>query len=187
MQPGRKQAAEEAGVSRRSNKTLRVSRTPVGWGVFARRRYQADHVIGEIEGTVIDDPDYGSPYCMDFGDDRCLEPSPPFRYMNHSCEPNCRFMWYDVCEVGKSAPARRMFVIALDEIRPGEELTIDYNWPARMAIPCLCHSASCRGWIVAEEELSRVVAQRGLGTARPRDNSESAECRLNGSELSQQG
>jgi hypothetical protein len=177
MQAARKRAAEEAGRPKRPDKALRVARTPVGWGVFARRRYQADQVIGEVGGTIIDDPDYGSPYCMDFGDDRCLEPSPPFRFMNHSCEPNCRFTWYDVTDAGESEPTRRMFVLALDEIRPGDELTIDYNWPARMAIPCLCHAPSCRGWVVGEDELSHVVAQRGLGTVRTRENSEqSVDC-----------
>jgi hypothetical protein len=172
MQATRIEEADDAWRSKRPSKAVRIARTPVGLGVFASRHYEADQVVGEIEGTIIDDPDYGSAYCMDFGDDRCLEPSPPFRFMNHSCEPNCRFTWYDVTRTGETAPARRMFVLALVPIRPGEELTIDYNWPAGMAIPCLCRSPACRGWVVAEEELSRVVAQRGSGTARPREDSE---------------
>ena len=167
MQASRKEEANEAGRSRRQSKDLRIARTPMGLGVFARRRYTAGQVIGEIDGTVIDDPNYGSDYCMDFGDDLCLEPAPPFRYMNHSCEPNCRFSYYDVTAAGERTPTRRMFVLALDEIRPGEQLTIDYNWPANMAIRCLCHAPSCRGWVVGEDHLDRVIAKHGLGTARP--------------------
>jgi hypothetical protein len=46
----------------------------------------------------------------------------------------------------------------LRTIEPGEELTIDYAWPAEAAIPCACGAAGCRCWIVAAEEL-RVVMQ----------------------------
>jgi len=35
-------------------------------------------------------------YCMDIGNGRVLEPHAPFRYVNHSCEPNCEFDWFDL-------------------------------------------------------------------------------------------
>src|SRR5262249_7014437 len=80
----------------RRERGVRIARTNVGLGVFSQQRFRADEIVGEIEGTVIEDLDYSSNYCMDMGDARCLEPGPPFRYVNHSCEPNCYFQCYDV-------------------------------------------------------------------------------------------
>ena len=141
----------------RRDRSPRVARTHVGWGVFAGRPYAAEEIVGEISGTVIDDWDYSSCYCMDMGDSRCLEPSAPFRFVNHSCEPNCQFQWYDIDEEQDSPPRRRVFLLALGRIAAGEELTIDYGWPAHMAIPCRCRADNCRGWVVAESELSQLV------------------------------
>lgn len=141
---------------KRAGKSLRIARTPLGKGLFAGRRYQAAEIVGEIEGTVIADADYGSNYCMDLGDDRCLEPAPPFRFMNHSCQPNCRLQWFDIDAAPGIIAGRRMFVLALDAIEPGDQLTIDYAWPAHMAIRCRCRAPGCRGWIVAEEELAQM-------------------------------
>ena len=128
----------------------------LGRGVFALQRYKAEAILGEISGLVIDDGQYGSRYCMDLGDSRCLEPDAPFRYMNHSCEPNCYIAWFDITSAKDAAPRRRMFVIAQAEIRKGAEVTIDYAWSASTAIPCRCGAQRCRGWIVARSELADV-------------------------------
>lgn len=132
-----------------------VGRTPVGKGVFARRRYAATAIIGEIEGTYFD-PSYGSDYCMTVSGNRRLEPAAPFRYVNHSCDPNCEFDWFQVREGEDAASRERVFLIALRDIKPGEELTIDYNWPADGAIPCRCQSTNCRGWIVDPAQLDEL-------------------------------
>jgi hypothetical protein len=50
----------------------------------------------------------------------------------------------------------RVAVETLRSIVAGEELTIDYGWPAEQAIPCGCGAEDCRGWVVAEEELHRL-------------------------------
>ena len=135
----------------------------MGLGVFARKRYYYEELIGEVQGEVIDDADYSSDYCMDMGDTRALEPAAPFRYMNHSCRPNCRFHWYDVAEDGDANQQRRIFVFATEDIEVGDELTIDYAWPAEMAIVCRCGSAACRGWVVAEHELAELLAIHAQG------------------------
>jgi hypothetical protein len=73
---------------------IRIGRTPLGRGVFARRRVRPEQVIGVIRGQVIVDPKYTSDYCMDLGEGCSLEPASPFRFLNHSCEPNCElFFW----------------------------------------------------------------------------------------------
>ncbi len=139
-------------------KTVRIQRTSLGLGVFSGRRYQAEEIVGEVTGDVIDDWDYSSSYCMDLGDSRSLEPATPFRFVNHSCEPNCFIDWFDLRSEGGAAPQRRMFLIAGAAIRAGVELTIDYAWPAWAAVRCRCHARHCRGWIVAEDQLHSFLA-----------------------------
>lgn len=134
-------------------KEPRIGRSRTGMGVFARQRYRTGQIIGEIEGEVIDDADYSSRYCMDLGDTRCLEPSAPYRFVNHSCTPNCTFHWYDIDCLNGDAPQRRVFLLAKHPIESGEQLTIDYGWPPAMAIPCLCGVPECRGWIVDPQQL----------------------------------
>jgi hypothetical protein len=136
-----------------------VGDTPVGRGVFAVRRFAKDDVIAEVAGQLILDPDYSSHYCVDLGGSVSLEPDPPFRFLNHSCEPNCElFQWSDEegddCDIDNDPP--QLWIAALRTIRPGEELTIDYAWPADVAIRCLCKAPKCRGWIVDPEELPLV-------------------------------
>ena len=74
---------------------VRVGDTPVGKGVFAQRDYSANSVIGEITGDLITDASGGS--CNSFVvDERTeLDPHAPFRFLNHSCEPNCEVIWFD--------------------------------------------------------------------------------------------
>jgi len=65
------------------------------------------------------------------------------RFINHSCEPNCE----SVIE------QRRVFIDALRDIRPGEELSYDYQIGRERNDPpdvdqiyaCRCGSARCRG------------------------------------------
>ena len=117
-----------------------------GRGIFATRNFPTEKLVGEVKGKVITDADYGSQNCMDLGKYGVLEPSPPFQYLNHSCEPNCELLW----ELDGSRP--RVYVQTTQPIAMGEQLTLDYAWPADEAIPCQCQSSSCRGWVVSEDE-----------------------------------
>ncbi|HWC90775.1 MAG TPA: SET domain-containing protein [Pirellulales bacterium] len=143
------------------DKHLHVRPTRTGRGIFTGRHLQPWQIVGEILGRLVDDPDYSSSYCFELGDDRCLEPDPPFRFLNHSCSPNCRFQWYDVKSAGETDARRRGFVLALRAIASGEQLTIDYRWPAAMAIPCRCGELDCRGWVVDRLELDSLPARAG--------------------------
>lgn len=156
---------EDVPRRRRSN-AVRIGRTRVGKGIFAQRHYRCCDIIGEITGTFIVDPHYGSDYCFNVGDGCCLEPDPPFRYVNHSCQPNCEFDWSDLAAADHGPVQKRVFLLALCDIRPGEELVIDYNWAAASAIPCRCGAANCRGWIVDPEDLALVQARDRAGPGR---------------------
>src|ERR1700722_10413545 len=65
------------------------------------------------------------------------------RFVNHSCEPNCRMVKWIVA--GKP----RMALFAGDRpIMTGEELTYDYNFDpfsAKNVQECRCGAESCRG------------------------------------------
>ncbi|MDY0165522.1 MAG: SET domain-containing protein-lysine N-methyltransferase [Thermoguttaceae bacterium] len=141
------------------SKKVAVAPARHGLGVFAARRFSARRCVGRIRGKTVADPGYSSDYCMDLGGDLCLDPSPPFRYLNHSCSPNCLLVLTQVEYDDGTPPETEIWLEAIRDIHPGEELTIDYGWPAESPMPCDCGSPNCRGWIVAEELLD------GLGQA----------------------
>jgi hypothetical protein len=130
---------------------VRVGEVPYGLGVFATRAFFRGERIAVLQGEVIDDADYSSDYCMDLGGTLSLEPDPPFRYMNHSCEPNAK-LFILPAERPEAGEYPRLILEAVRTIPPGQELTIDYAWPADGAVPCHCQSLYCRGWIVSREE-----------------------------------
>ena len=55
-------------------------------------------------------------------------------FINHSCDPNA-FM--------RILPGERVAIFARRDIRPGEELTIDYRDPDHPEV-CKCGAANCR-------------------------------------------
>ena len=145
--------------SRPKRKSVRIGRTRVGKGVFAGRSYPDCALIGEITGDIIDEPDYGSAYCFDIGDGLHLEPAAPFRFVNHSCEPNCEFDYLECSDQPGDEPRMQVLLFALRDIKIGEELTIDYNWPAADAIPCRCQAPTCRGWVVSRDLVDQMPQQ----------------------------
>ena len=61
------------------------------------------------------------------------------QYINHSCHPNA-----DAFVIGGS-----LFIFALREIAPGEEITVDYlnSFELDQSV-CQCHTVSCRQRII---------------------------------------
>jgi len=76
----------------------------------------------------------------------------PARLLNHSCAPNCE------AELDEG----RVRVIALRDIRPGEELTFNYGYDLENYREhlCRCGNSECVGFIVAEEFFEHVRKQR---------------------------
>ncbi len=143
------------------NPDIRVDDCAVGKGVFARRDFQPEWVIGEITGRVIHDPHYNSDYGIEIQENTTLEPAAPFRFVNHCCEPNCEFEIFELDDE-YGTYARRVYLLAIKPIAAGDQLTIDYNWPAEGAIRCQCGAPNCRGWIVQEEEVDLVMKYEGF-------------------------
>lgn len=137
----------------RKSKALGLKAGPAkhGTGLFATKKFRKGQVVGEVTGDRIQDADYGSEYCIDLGDDWSLEPGEPFRFVNHCCTPNAKL--YLIFDDGDLVEDRKVVIEALSTIREGDEVTIDYEWPADGAIPCGCGSPECRGWVVDVNEL----------------------------------
>lgn len=133
-------------------KVLSVRQTPAGKGLFARKLFRKRQAIGHMTGTLIAGDDYDPDYVVDMGDHGVLDPQAPFRYLNHSCDPNCQLLEWEMTR--KRAP--QIWVHAIKTVRPSDQLTIDYGWPADSAIPCLCGAPTCRGWVVDQSELAKV-------------------------------
>ncbi len=70
------------------------------------------------------------------------------RFINHSCDPNCESLNED----------KRIWIEAIRDIQPGEELTYDYQlerpgrWEARFEqeYACRCGALNCRGIMIAK-------------------------------------
>ena len=143
-----------------------VGKNHIGRGVYATRAIAVGEVLGPIVGKIITGSSYSSDYAMDLWEDRTLEPDPPFRFLNHSCSANCElFVWMEDDEEEPNC----MWIEVIQSVEKGEELTLDYGWPAEGAIPCACGSLECRGWIVTPDELH--LLEPIQGTAEEREES----------------
>ena len=132
------------------NGIIRVAETSVGKGVFARRRLQENILLSEIHGKVLNDYPEDSSYCMALPSGKLLEPTAPLRFLNHSCDPNCEIFYWDDEDI--TLQEDRLWLQIIRPIIPGEQLLIDYCWPADAAIRCQCGVPTCRGWIVDPDE-----------------------------------
>ena len=81
------------------------------------------------------------------------------RFINHSCDPNCETV----------SEGSRVFIEAIKNIKPGEELGYDYQltWestddPAELALyACRCGAKKCRGTMLDREPLDKKKKQAG--------------------------
>ena len=78
----------------------------------------------------------------------------PAKFINHSCAPNCE------TEIFGS----QIWVMAIRDIQPGEEITFNYNYDLvdYKEHPCRCGSANCVGYIMAEEYFPKFRARADL-------------------------
>jgi uncharacterized protein len=139
---------------RRRKPPIKVRRSRVhGRGVFATKRIRKNAHIIEYTGkrvtweSVPEDSD--NPHTFLFGLDGGVIVIDPriggndARWINHSCDPNCEAIEED----------GRVFIYALRNIRPGEELSYDYQLEvdeprtrkAEAESRCRCGSSNCRG------------------------------------------
>jgi uncharacterized protein len=149
--------------AKRKRRSYSVRNSPIhGRGVFALTPISKGTRIVEYKGELITDDEADrryahlhehSPHTMLFSLENKLvidatRRGNSGRWINHSCAPNCQ-----VEEEGT-----KIFIDACRDIRPGEELTYDYNLQlgephtraAQRAHACFCGTRRCRGTMLGE-------------------------------------
>jgi uncharacterized protein len=152
--------------------TLRFQPSSIhGLGGFARVDLPAGRLVIEYQGEVIskqqstDRCREGNQFIFRLNDEHDLDGNVewnPARYLNHSCSPNSETQLID----GK------IWVVALRDIKAGEEVTFDYGYDLEdyRDHPCHCGSPQCAGYIVASElrpALSGGAKEAGSGRWTP--------------------
>jgi uncharacterized protein len=148
---------------------IQVRRSRVhGKGVFALRRIAAGERVIEYKGQVItwaqalrrhphdpDDPHHTFYFHID--ERHVIDAKVggnAARWINHSCEPNC-----EADEVLDERGGGRVYIRALRDLHPGEELFYDYGliiderYSAKLKREYACRSGSprCRGTMLARK------------------------------------
>lgn len=127
-----------------------------------------DGVVAEYDGrripkAVADERYGGRPvtYLFGFGDNGdVIDGFSTAMFLNHSCAPNCETEEQD----------ERIFIKALRDIAPGEELLYDYHlYDSDLSeeAPCYCGAPGCRGTMYSEAELARRAKLLNRKKTRP--------------------
>ncbi|KAK2586825.1 hypothetical protein KPH14_011844 [Odynerus spinipes] len=161
-----------------------------GWGVRTQQSIKSGDFILEYVGEVVSEREFKSRMATRYANDThhyCLHLDGGLvidghrmggdgRFVNHSCEPNCEMQKWSV----HGLP--RMALFASRDIKPGEELTYDYNFalfnPSE-GQQCRCGSSACRGVIGGKSQRvprtitslpSQVEPTERRSVGRPRKN-----------------
>lgn len=147
-----------------------------GWGLITTDLVKTGQLVQEYLGDVIDeatkeerlnqwtkehpnDPNFYI-MCLSQGwyiDAR--EQSNLARFINHSCDPNCILLRFNV------GGYMRNGIFALQDIKPGEFLSYDYHFDTQHGdkFVCRCGSVNCRGTMkeknVKKEDTKKTKAQ----------------------------
>lgn len=147
----------------KGGRRIQVRRSGVhGKGVFALRRIAAGETLIEYTGEIIGwpealrrhphdpaDPHHTFYFSLDDGSHviDAKHGGNASRWINHACEPNCE----------ADEEEGRVFIKALRDLEPGEELFYDYGLviderytpKLKKEYACRCGSPSCRGTMLA--------------------------------------
>lgn len=124
-------------------KKFRVGKSKTGMGLFATEPIARGERIVEYIGIILTDAEAEkkkhSKYLFDVRKNKTIDGSPRWnlaRYANHSCNPNAE------SEEDRRA---RIFITAIKDIAPGEEITFDYGeeYVAEHITPYGCKCTSC--------------------------------------------
>jgi hypothetical protein len=114
-----------------------------GVGRFADEHIKPETLVAIIGGVIVDEPD--QMICMPIGNKLYLhQVHHLFRATtNHSCQPNCRIRGFNE-------------LVSFTDIKPGEELTIDYGTVSVgqgtvIIEQCTCGNKYCRGTIRTDD------------------------------------
>ena len=153
----------ETQVPKSRGRRIQVRRSGIhGKGVFAIAPIAAGERIVEYTGSVItwkqaqrrhphDPNDPNHTFFFHIDDKRVIDGGDggSAKWINHACDPNC--------EADEDEAAGRIFIKALRDIAPGEELHYDYGLvlegrhtaKVKKQFECRCGSPRCRGTMLA--------------------------------------
>ena len=160
---GRTTRKANVGEGRSDSRRIQVRKSGVhGKGVFALKPIAAGERIIEYVGEVIswpkalrrhphDPADPNHTFYFHIDDKHVIDGNVggnSSRWINHACEPNCR---------AEQTPEDRIFIEALRDLQPGEELFFDYGLvldgrhtpKLKKEYECRCGSPICRGTMLA--------------------------------------
>jgi uncharacterized protein len=132
---------------------VEVRTSPIeGRGGFARTHIKKDDCLIEYIGERLSKEEsahrcsLGNNFIFQINDDFDLDGSIEAnlaRFINHSCAPNAEAQLED----------DRVWIVALRDIAPGEEITFNYGYDLEdyREHPCRCGAPNCVGFILAEE------------------------------------
>src|SRR5437667_1979364 len=128
-----------------SNKPYRVGRSPTGLGLFATKPIKKGSKIIRYFGPLLDskkkkDDAIENKYLFELNDRWTIDGSVRkniARYINHACKPNA--------ESDVRPRKRKVFIRAIKNIEPGEEINYDYGTDYFKAYlkPIGCRCAAC--------------------------------------------
>lgn len=124
------------------NWQLNVKRSSAGLGLFAGEAIPKGACVIEYVGRVLSPEETEtskSRYLFEISKTKTIDGKPAINkagYVNHACKPNCE----------TSISKGRVYVMAIKNIRPGEELTYDYGkeYCIEHCVPCRCSAAKHR-------------------------------------------
>jgi hypothetical protein len=135
-----------------------------GLGIVTLKPFQRKSIVCEIKGRIVspatlwrywDTEPRLAENCFRYSAERYLNPEGEIgQYANHSCNPNAGIVKQD----------RKLWLKAIADIAPGEEVTHDYStllgtddvWKMR----CNCGAAGCRRWVRHIGTLPAAVIRR---------------------------
>lgn len=144
---------------------VQIRTTRYGEGVFAQRAFQPGETVLSVTGQRVKRQ---STHSIQIAWHEHIEPDPPAKFLNHSCDPN---MGVRFNEAGLPD------FVALRAIPSGEELTFDYamteyrltemSHGQHERLRCGCGALSCRGYLGNYSELPDEIRARYAGYVAP--------------------
>ncbi len=172
-----------------SNKPYRIGRSPTGLGLFATKPIKKGTRIIRYFGPLLDSrieaqDAIENKYLFELNGRWTIDGSVRknvARYINHSCRPNA--------ESDVQPRNRKVYIRAIKNIEPGEEINYDYGTDYFKAYlkPIGCRCAACekkRRKLRAEERAARARAKaRAERTAQREAGQLAASKKLNGAKV----
>lgn len=129
-----------------------------GMGVMAGENIKKGELIRYIKGEMkfkvnkSKDDALSNPDWIGIAKDQWIDPEKPYKFLNHSCDPS-------------AGVKGKVSLIALRNIKEGEEVNIDYSiieGDALWELHCACGSKDCRKTIRSIQYLPKKTYQRYL-------------------------